>query len=215
MVWAKRAAVQIKVGAAQRPLKPTSEPAYSPTQIATVMAKKSCPSDACAMVAQAGVTNFTATPPSAACAATTITAIQASLAATEEPLPNGRGSDWSGSDCSVATPSEPRPCGSVPHPHRQADREQTHQHGRHAVRELVADAAFERGHQVAPGKRPIGHGQGRVVAHDLCAGDHQPEGTASHEHRVAAQPERSHIVKMHGNWGKLPKTCPFLSILYR
>src|ERR1035437_2194787 len=98
MVWAKRAAVQIKVGAAQRPLKPTSEPAYSPTQIATVIAKKSCPSDACAMVAQAGVTNFTATPPSAACATTTTTAAQASLAPAESELR----SDWQAEACPTA-----------------------------------------------------------------------------------------------------------------
>src|SRR5450759_536632 len=99
MVWAKRAAVQIKVGAAQRPLKPTSEPAYSPTQIATVIAKKSCPSEACAMVAHAGVTNFTATPPSAACATTTATAIQASLAERAGEEESELRSDWQAEAC--------------------------------------------------------------------------------------------------------------------
>src|ERR1035437_9177698 len=100
MVWAKRATVQTSVGAAQVPPKP----AYRPTQIATMMAKKSCAREACAIVAQAGVTKRTATPPSAACATTTITAAQASFAPGEEPLPNGRGSDWSGSDWGIGAP---------------------------------------------------------------------------------------------------------------
>src|ERR1035437_7302699 len=91
MVWAKRATVQIKVGAAKHP----SEPEYSPTQIATKMAKKICPREACAMVAHAGVTNFTATPPSAAWARTTITAAQASLVATLSELR----SDWQAEAC--------------------------------------------------------------------------------------------------------------------
>src|SRR5664280_2064180 len=88
MVWAKRAAAQIRLGRCA-----PSKPANSPTQMATIRAKKSCPSDAWAMVAHAGVIRRTATPPSAACARTTATAAQASLAATEESLPNGRGSE--------------------------------------------------------------------------------------------------------------------------
>src|ERR1035441_7141626 len=99
MVWAKRARVQIRVGAAQVP--PTG--AYRRTQIATMMAKKSWPREAWAMVAQAGMTNRTAMPPRAACARTTATAAQARCVGLK-PLPNGRGSDW--------TPSEPRPLGS-------------------------------------------------------------------------------------------------------
>src|ERR1022692_4132383 len=89
MVWAKRATVQSKVGAAQGP--PTG--AYRRTQIATMMAKKSWPRAAWAMVAQAGMMNRTATPPRAAWARTTATAAQARRGA----LPDGRGSGWGGS----------------------------------------------------------------------------------------------------------------------
>src|ERR1039458_5574493 len=73
MVCAKRATAASKVGAAQVP--PTG--AYRRTQIATMMAKKSWPREAWAMVAQAGMMNRTATPPRAACARTTATAAQA------------------------------------------------------------------------------------------------------------------------------------------
>src|ERR1019366_8437030 len=88
MVWAKRAAAQIRLG----PCAP-SKPANSPTQIATIMAKKSCPSEAWAMVAQAGVRKRTATPPSAACARTTATAAQARRVLWGGP-PGPRGSPW-------------------------------------------------------------------------------------------------------------------------
>src|ERR1039458_1173713 len=74
MVCAKRATAA-KVGAAQVP--PTG--AYRRTQIATMMAKKSWPREAWAMVAQAGMMNRTAMPPRAAWARTTATAAQASL----------------------------------------------------------------------------------------------------------------------------------------
>src|ERR1039458_9599900 len=75
MVCAKRATAASKVGAAQVP--PTG--AYRRTQIATMMAKKSWPREAWAMVAQAGMMNRTAMPPRAAWARTTATAAQASL----------------------------------------------------------------------------------------------------------------------------------------
>src|ERR1039457_5743867 len=100
MVWAKRATVQSKVGAAQAP----SNGAYMRTQIATMMVKKSWPREASAMVAQAGMMNRTAMPPRAAWARNTATAAQARRAGSEESLPDGRGSDW--------VPSEPRPLGS-------------------------------------------------------------------------------------------------------
>src|ERR1035441_10290937 len=88
MVWAKRAAAQLNLG----PCAP-SKPANSPTQIATIMAKKSCPSEAWAMVAQAGVRKRTATPPSAACARTTATAAQARRVLWGGP-PGPRGAPW-------------------------------------------------------------------------------------------------------------------------
>src|ERR1017187_9320718 len=81
MVWAKRATVQSKVGAAQVP----SNGAYMRTQIATMMAKKSWPREAWAMVAQAGMMNRTAMPPRAAWARTTATA-----------APGGRGAGGGG-----------------------------------------------------------------------------------------------------------------------
>src|SRR5580765_3161214 len=107
MVWVKRAPVQITVGAAQPPPKP----ANSPTQIATIIAKKTCPRDACAIVAQAGVTNFTATPPRPACTSTTMTAAQANFAEIEVPLPDGRGSDWQAEACptQIANPTVSKP----------------------------------------------------------------------------------------------------------
>ena len=56
---------------------------------------------------------------------------------------------------------------------RQANRQQTDQHRRHPVRKLITNAAFQRRHQPAPRKRPIGNREGRIVAGDQPAGNHQ------------------------------------------
>src|SRR5271157_5854989 len=73
--------MQSKVGAAQVP----STGAYRRTQIATMMAKKSWPREAWAMVAHGGMTNRTAMPPRAACVRTTATAAQARRVALRNP----------------------------------------------------------------------------------------------------------------------------------
>jgi hypothetical protein len=62
-------------------------------------------------------------------------------------------------------------------PDRQDCGENRYQEGHGAVREFIANSAFQRRHQAAPGEGPVGHRQGRIVARDQRTGDHQPEST--------------------------------------
>ena len=132
--------------------------------MATVVEKKSCARQACAMLTGFGSMKMTVMPPSTPC------------------------SDHRG-ERDPAETAQPAAALGAHQPDRQADREKADGGGHHAVAVLIKDAALHGRHQLAIGERPIGHREARVITGDEASGHHQKQRAKGPQHRIAVQPD--------------------------